>query len=723
MDLSKLNEKQREAVQTTEGALLVVAGAGSGKTRVLTNRIAYLIHEKNVNPWNILALTFTNKAASEMKSRIKTIVGEKSKYVWAGTFHSICSKILRVHAQELGYSSNFIIYDSSDQKSLVKSVMKGLEISEKEISPNYVLSEISMAKNCMISPDVYKKTTDFDKDRENVSKIYPLYTKELKDNNAMDFDDLILKVIELFKSKPEILEIYADKFRYIHVDEYQDTNLSQYELVQILSKKHNNICVVGDQDQSIYSWRGADIRNIKEFEKDFKNSRTILLEQNYRSTKNILNLANAVISNNDDRIEKKLWTDNESGEKISYYCAKNEEDEARYVAGIIMEGINSGRKFGDFAVMYRSNSQSRDFEQYFAINSIPYKIVGGLKFYDRKEIKDIHAFLRLVTNPNDSVAGLRVINEPRRGIGAKTTERLLRFASVNSINFMDSIKESLEQKLFKGNTFAGLKEFYDLISSAREVFKTSKPSELVKYFLEESGYLENLKQDKTPESNSRLENIDELLSLFMNNEKNDPDFSLTKYLEDISLLSDQDDIDFEQEDMVLFMTFHSAKGLEFPVVFMVGMEENIFPSYYSSGDGMYEERRLCYVGITRAIEELHLSHAEIRFRFGKHQVNRPSMFLEEMPEEYLKRISPYKREFINNDGPVSRVKNEEKLTAKEILNPNEIFVGSKIKHKMFGRGVVIRMNERNDDIELLIAFDNKGLKKLMLSKSPLEIYV
>lgn len=727
MDLKKLNDRQLEAVKYTDGALLVLAGAGSGKTRVLTYRIAYLIDDLGVDPYSILALTFTNKAANEMKHRIESVVGDRAAYVWAGTFHSVCSKILRRHASELGYSSNFAIYDSADQKSLVKSIMKSLNLDPKDLSPNFVLSEISMAKNKMLSVSDYRDSTFLDDDRERVADIIPIYNKVLFDNNAMDFDDLIIKTIDLFKSSDEILGIYSNRFKYIHVDEYQDTNSSQYILVKLLSSVHKNICAVGDQDQSIYSWRGADIRNIRDFEKDFESAKTVLLEQNYRSSANILGLANALISNNDDRIDKNLWTESASGEKIRYYLANNEEDEARYVAKTVMEGRNKGRNFGDYAVMYRSNSQSRDFEQFFAVNGIPYKIVGGLKYYDRKEIKDLLAYLRVVLNPNDSVAGLRVINEPRRGIGAKTVEKIMRFASVNEIGFLEAVQRAIDEKLFKGKAREGLVDFFGSIQSSVKMLDNSKPSEILNNILSRTGYLKILEDARTMESNSRIENIQELISQIMNLESTRENFTLADYLEDVSLLSDVDQIDEDESGAVLFMTLHSAKGLEFPVVFMVGLEENIFPSYYAStGDrGIDEERRLCYVGITRAMEELHVTHADMRFRFGKHSVNRPSVFLEEMPEEFLERITPAKREYINNDGPVSRVKMNGKFSDEQrsvsALSADDICVGSKVKHKFFGRGVVIRMNDRSGDKELLVAFDDKGLKNLMLSSAPLDV--
>ncbi len=727
MNLDSLNDRQKEAVLHTDGALLVMAGAGSGKTRVLTQRIAYLIKEKGVMPYNILALTFTNKAAAEMKERITRAVGSEAREVWAGTFHSVCAKILRIDGAYIGYTSDFAIYDNTDQTSLIKKIIKSLNIKDEDLKPKFVISEISKAKNAMVDPKQYEDDlSGLDEKREHVAKIYTLYQDHLKKNNAMDFNDLILKTLELFKANPEVEKKYARRFEYIHVDEYQDTNLPQYFLVRLLSLHHGNICVVGDGDQSIYSWRGADIRNINEFEKDFAGAKVVKLEQNYRSTSNILNLANAVIANNTGRIEKDLWTQKKGGTKPTYYCAKSGSDEARYVLSQILKGYDEGRKFSDFAIMYRTNSQSSEFEQVLMQYRIPYKIVGGLKFFQRLEIKDVHAYLRLVVNPDDSVAGMRVINSPKRGIGAKSVERILQYVDVHNLGFMPAIKECISEGLFKGKALQGLKDFVNVIDSARDGIEDKKPSELLAEILDLSGYTLSLLNENTKESMARVENIDELVSQVMNRENKEAGLTLGQYLEDISLMSEQDDINSEVEDKVLLMTLHSAKGLEFPVVFLVGLEEGIFPSFYAESEGtLDEERRLCYVGITRAEEELYITHAEIRFRFGKQKANRASIFIEEMPEDMLEsKNGRIKKEYVKNEEKVSRVKTKANITKPVMVNEysaDDFMIGTKIKHSFFGKGTIIKIDNDGHDTELVVAFDSKGIKKLMLSKSPIDI--
>ncbi len=727
MNLDSLNNRQREAVLYTEGPLLVMAGAGSGKTRVLTQRIAYLIEEKGVMPYNILALTFTNKAAQEMKDRITNAVGVEARDVWAGTFHSVCAKILRIDGAYIGYSSDFAIYDQTDQTSLIKKIIKSLNIKDEDLKPKFVLSEISRAKNAMVDAEQYQDNlSSFDEKREHVAKIYKLYQDHLKKNNAMDFNDLILKTLELFKANPEVEKKYARRFEYIHVDEYQDTNLPQYFLVRLLSLHHGNICVVGDSDQSIYSWRGADIRNINEFEKDFAGAKVVKLEQNYRSTSNILDLANAVIANNTGRIEKALWTQKKGGTKPKYYCAKSGGDEARYVLSQILKGYDEGRKFSDFAIMYRTNSQSSEFEQVLMQYRIPYKIVGGLKFFQRLEIKDVHAYLRLVVNPDDSVAGMRVINSPKRGIGAKSVERILQYADVHNLGFMDAIKDCINEGLFKGKALQGLKDFVNVIDSAREGIEDKKPSELLAEILDMSGYTLALLNENTKEAMARVENIDELVSQVMNRENKEEGLTLGQYLEDISLMSEQDDINSAVEDKVLLMTLHSAKGLEFPVVFLVGLEEGIFPSFYAEAEGnLDEERRLCYVGITRAEEELYITHAEFRFRFGKQKVNRASIFIEEMPEDMLEsKNGRIKKDYVKNQEKVSRVKTKANITKPVMVNEysaDDFMIGTKIKHSFFGKGTIIKIDKDGDDAELVVAFDSKGIKKLLLSMSQIDI--
>lgn len=727
MNLDHLNERQREAVLHTEGPLLVMAGAGSGKTRVLTQRIAYLIQEKGVKPYHILALTFTNKAAGEMKERIAKAVGPAANEVWAGTFHSVCAKILRIDGAYIGYGSDFAIYDNADQNSLIGKIIKSLDISDEDLKAKTVLSEISRAKNLMLGPKDYEASLSSQDERgARIAKIYAIYEDHLRKNNAMDFNDLIGKTLELFKKSPETEKKYAQRFEYIHVDEYQDTNQPQYYLVRLLSLHHGNVCVVGDQDQSIYSWRGADIRNINEFEKDFAGAKLVKLEQNYRSTSNILNLANALIANNRDRIKKNLWTDKKVGSKPRYYCARSGGDEARFVLSQILKGYEDGRKFGDFAILYRSNSQSNEFEQTLMSYRIPYKVVGGLKFFQRAEIKDIHAYLRLVANPNDTVAGMRVINAPKRGIGDKTLEKILQYGDLYDLGFMDAIDRCIEEELFKGKALAGLKEFSQLIREVREGIEEKRVSEILAELIDKSSYTLTLLNEKTQEAMSRVENIDELVSQIMNRESKDEGLTVSQYLEDISLMSEQDDLSSDAEDKVLLMTLHSAKGLEFPVVFLVGMEEGIFPSFYAEKEGnLDEERRLCYVGITRAEEELYITHAEIRYRFGKEKVNRASIFIEEMPEDMLDASNGrIKKEYVKNDGPVSRVKAQSTSTqplAESVYESDDFAVGTKIKHKFFGKGTVIKIEGHGEDTELMVAFDNKGIKKLLLSKSPIDI--
>ncbi len=603
-----------------------------------------------------------------------------------------------------------------------------MELIEEDIKIKFVISEISNAKNANKNPSDYSiEVETYDKRREYVAEIYKKYQEHLVKNNAMDFNDLILNVLLLFKENPDIEKKYANRFEYIHVDEYQDTNLPQYFLLRLLSLSHGNICVVGDGDQSIYSWRGADIRNINEFEKDFAGAKVVMLEQNYRSTSRILDLANEVISNNRGRKEKKLWTDKKGGRKPKYYCAKNSRDEAWYVFNEIMKGYDEGRKFSDFAIMYRTNSQSSEFEQVFMSNRLPYKIVGGLKFYQRAEIKDVHAYLRFVINPDDTVSGMRIINNPKRAIGAKTLEKILQFQDLHSLGFLEVIDRIIEEKLFKGKAMQGLEDFSELIHGVREGIEDKKTSEILSEIIDKSGYNLNLLQENTKESLNRVENIDELVSQIMNRESKEEGLTLQKYLEDIALMSEQDDIANNSDDKVLLMTLHSAKGLEFPVVFLVGLEENIFPSFFAEEEGnIDEERRLCYVGITRAERELHISHAELRYRFGSEKVSKPSRFLDEMPDEMLDVKGKIKKEYTKNDGEVSRVKSTSYSSSSPVMtisqvDEDDVIIGSKIKHKFFGKGTVIKTQKRDGDTELTVAFDSRGIKKIMLSMSDIDI--
>ena len=706
------------------GPLLVVAGAGSGKTRVLTNRIAYLIEEKNVFPSSILAYTFTNKASNEMKERIEKLIGGESRGIWMGTFHSICVRILRGDCSKIGYKRDFVIYDTSDQKTLVKECMKELNIDEKKIPVNSVIYKISSAKNDFIYPEEFMNQNIGTYPDEIIGKVYELYQKKIKKNNAMDFDDLILNTIKLFKENEDVLDYYRFKFKYIHVDEYQDTNKAQYTLIKLLSSGYNNICVVGDDDQSIYGWRGADVRNIYEFEDDYEDAKVIKLEQNYRSSKKILSAANSVISINKYRKNKSLWTENEEGENIRYYKASDEYDEGRFVVSEILKGIrNEGKAYSDYAVLYRTNAQSRVFEEIMIRNSINYKIVGGQKFYDRKEIKDILSYLKLIQNQNDDIGFLRVVNSPKRGIGAKTIEKIRDFSLKNDISFFESARMMSDKGEFSRKANEGLKSFVKLIDSISEKLSDLKATNVIENLIEKSGYIENLRLEDTIESQSRIENIKELQSGIIDFEKNSEEPTLENYLAEISLRSDIDSLE-DEGNQVLLMTIHSAKGLEFKVVFLVGFEDGIFPSSRCIEDDyeLEEERRLCYVAITRAEELLYISHASMRNHFGKTSVNPPSRFLEDIPSDKFFSLNgdieyKSKKKKVEFPGSMETVKS----SSKDYSNTcsKEIFPGAKVFHESFGEGTVISYNKDSDIAT--IAFDKRGIKKLQLSLAPLEI--
>lgn len=602
-----LNDKQKEAVLATDGPCLVIAGAGSGKTKVLTHKIAYLMQEKNVKPWNILAITFTNKAANEMKERVEKLVGDVAKDMWIGTFHSICVRILRRYIDRIGFTSSFIIFDSSDQRTLVKQCLKQLNVDDKMFTDRAVLSEISNAKNEMLEPDMYKLRTNNELRKETIAKVYELYQKRLRENNAIDFDDIINYTIKILSENPDVLEYYAEKFEYVLVDEYQDTNKAQFTLVSILAARHGNITVVGDNDQGIYSFRGADITNILNFEKDFPGTKIIKLEQNYRCTQNILDAANAVIKNNETKYEKKLWTENGKGGMISIYRGTDEYDEANFV----VENINRLRReeymtYNDFAVLYRMNSQSRAIEDILRRENVPYKIIGGLKFYERKEIKDTIAYLRLIQNPSDNLSLTRVINEPKRGIGKTSLDNVQDLAIQTETSMYDVIKRADEFGL--NRVFVNSREFVSQIEELRAKKDDIKISDLIKETLNKTGYTKALEDEDTTEAETRLENIEEFLTVAMEFEEQMAENSLEEFLEGITLSSDVDNTD-DSEDSVTLMTLHSAKGLEFPAVFLVGMEEGIFPGYKSIGEPkeLEEERRLCYVGITRAKQNLFIA--------------------------------------------------------------------------------------------------------------------
>ena len=724
MDINKLNKMQRLAVTTTEGAVLILAGAGSGKTRVITNKIAYLIEEKNVNPYNILAITFTNKAAKEMLLRVEEMIGEDSKRVWISTFHAFCTKVLRMEAHHLNYDNNFTIYDTSDKQTLIKNCMDALDYNKQSISPSLIAAEISRAKDSMIDVREYENTYESDYIGSKVSKVYALYQEELKKNNAMDFDDLIYNCIRLFKEHKDVLEKYQFKFKYIMVDEYQDTNFSQYMLIKMLSDIHKNICVVGDDDQSIYTWRGADIRNILEFEKDFDNVLQIKLEQNYRSTSNIINAAHSVIKKNNERKEKKIWTDANEGEKIKLYSATSERDESNYVAINIRKMVeNQCYDYKDFAVLYRANSLSRNYEEAFMKYGIPYKIFGGLKFYDRMEIKDILAYLRIIDNKYDDISLKRIINVPKRSIGAKTIEKLESYSRQNNMSILDAMDE-IDNIVSTTKTRESVKKFKVLISSLKSLSKVISVSELLDKVLENTNYKKIYLEENSIESQSRLENIEELKSVVKEFELNSQDKTLSGFLQNATLSTDMDE-NIKNDNFVSLMTIHSSKGLEFRVVFLVALEEDIFPSSRSilEESKLEEERRLCYVAITRAKEKLFMTRTTMRMLYGKTNCNPVSRFVGEIDTDFIE---------CDNKDIVQKKSNKEdesyslynkyvekyKLINKNKKNdPQELSVGTKVKHKTFGMGTVVGKIGG----KFTIAFDKVGVKTIDTTVIKLEI--
>jgi DNA helicase-2/ATP-dependent DNA helicase PcrA len=644
--IQALNPPQRQAVETVDGPLLIMAGAGSGKTRVLTHRIAYLIAAKKAAPWSILAITFTNKAAREMQERVSKLVGPNGRDIWVSTFHSMCVRILRKDISRIGFTSNFTILDSGDQLSVIKACMKELNIDTKKFEPKAVQAAMGTAKNELKTPEMVENQIGdyFD---GIVAKVYKLYQKKLKHNNSLDFDDLIMSTIQLFKEEPEVLEFYQNKFQYIHVDEYQDTNRAQYMLCLMLADKHKRICVVGDSDQSIYRWRGADISNILNFEKDYPKATTILLEQNYRSTSNILNAANKVIANNAGRKAKNLWTSKDGGPKIRLYQADSEHEEGYFITSEINKRVGSGKGYHEHAILYRTNAQSRVIEEILIKSDIPYQIVGGIKFYDRKEIKDILAYLRLVSNPHDDISFVRVVNVPKRGVGDTTIARLTETAARRGTSIF-AILDEVDAMELGGKAKHALADFHEMIDNLNRMVDYLSVTELTEKLLEMTEYRMELQREKTIESTARLENIDEFLSVTMEFEKRNEDKTLISFLTDLALIADIDSMnDTEDEkadssNAVVLMTMHSAKGLEFPVVFIVGMEEGVFPHSRATNDNeeLEEERRLAYVGITRAENELYLTCARMRTLFGRTNMNAPSRFLKEIPEELLEIASP-----------------------------------------------------------------------------------
>ena len=734
--LTGMNPEQARAVKKTEGPLLIMAGAGSGKTRVLTHRIAYLVVEKSVYPSKILAITFTNKAAREMRERIDDLLGSGTgERMWVSTFHSMCVRILRRNIDQIGYAKSFSILDSSDQLSVIKNVLKQLNLDPKQHAPRSLLGSISNAKNECIDEKMYRaQMNPMNPYEKTIADVYDGYAKRLRQNQSLDFDDLIMMTLVLFERVPEVLEFYQNKFQYIHVDEYQDTNNAQYRLVNMLAAKYNNLCVVGDSDQSIYRWRGADIGNILSFEKDHKDAEVIMLEQNYRSTKRILQAANDVITNNKTRYDKKLHTDNDEGDLINVYKANDEKDESQFVVGKILElQKEENLKLDQFAVLYRTNAQSRVIEEYLVKSNLDYTIVGGTKFYERKEIKDLLSYLRLVSNNEDDLALARVINEPKRGIGATSFEKMAHFA----ISHDRSIFDSLQEVDFMGLTGRAANEvakFHEMIAGFTKMQEYLSVSELVEEILNKSGYRDMLKNEKTIESESRLENIQEFLSVTNSFEERaeSEDKSLVAFLTDLALIADIDSLDEEENknaEKVVLMTMHGSKGLEYPVVFIIGMEENVFPHSRSMDDDeeMEEERRLAYVGITRAEKTLYLTSARFRTLYGRSSINSPSRFIAEISEGITEEISkdsgfsvgsipkrqgvpPARRSAVTK--PVYKASGGDKMGWS---------IGDKAVHKIWGTGMIVSVKGTGEEVELDIAFPNPvGIKRLLAKFAPIE---
>lgn len=724
-----LNEQQQEAVFCTEGPLLLLAGAGSGKTRVLTHRIAYLM-DQGVNPYHIMAITFTNKAAKEMRERVDDLVGFGAEHIWVSTFHSTCVRILRRHIDKLGYGNSFTIYDADDQKSLIKQICKQYKIDTKMMPERKIINEISSAKDEFMTPSEYETRHQYDFKKKKIAQIYKEYQKQLKANNALDFDDLIFKTVELFQFHPEVLDYYQERFRYIMVDEYQDTNTIQFQLVSMLARKYQNLCVVGDDDQSIYKFRGANVKNILNFENVFPEAVTIKLEQNYRSTKNILNAANEVIKHNKGRKTKKLWTENEEGDLIEFHQYGTEYEEARKIIHEIEDLSKEGYDYKNMAILYRTNAQSRVFEESFMIKNIPYRIVGGTNFYQRKEVKDILSYLKVVDNGLDDLAVRRIINVPRRGIGAATIEKINVYAVEHNVSFLDACFSSDSIDTL-GNAKKKINGFADLIREFRRKMQEGSLEELFKYITDETGYIANLKAEETEEAEGRIENINELLNKVVTYEQEAEEASLSELLEEIALVADIDNLE-DSDNRVVLMTLHSAKGLEFPYVFICGMEDGIFPSYMTvmseDDDDMEEERRLCYVGITRAKKKLYLSAAKRRMMQGRTQFNKVSRFIDEIPEQLLqldtgvnfKEKRPDKALFSSNRSNRFRKPYQAKSFTSTKMDTLPYDVGDMVKHIKFGKGKVLEIVSGGRDYEVTVDFEKTGVKKMFASFAKLK---
>jgi len=741
MNLDTLNPAQREAVEKTEGPVLILAGAGSGKTRVLTTRIAHLMEDKNVQAANILAITFTNKAAAEMRERVEETITElNTKDMWITTFHSCCVRILRKGINRIGYNRSFVIYDSADQVTLIKDCLKELNLSDKVFEPKSVISTISSAKDKLYSPAHFKEAYKDDARMSKIADIYALYQDRLKRNSALDFDDLIFKTVELFKEDPETLEFYRSRFKYIMVDEYQDTSKAQYELIKLLARQHQNICVVGDDDQSIYGWRGADIRNILEFEKDYDDVHVVKLEQNYRSTQIILDAANNVISNNIERKRKKLWSEQKDGELIKIQLATDEMDEAEFIADTISRLKRRDRRnFRDFAVLYRANAQARPIEDALNRSQIPYNIYGGTKFYERKEIKDLIAYLRVIQNPQDDISLRRIINVPRRGIGLRTIEKIEDRASLKQESLYSVLIDIDSNSDISTKARASISGFVDLMGTLRTIKEVYPVSKLIEKVLDTSGYIDELQKDsKKEEAEDRIENLKEFISVAIEFEQNSEETDLETFLTSVALTSESSED--EEDDRVSLMTIHTSKGLEFPVVFLTGMEEKLFPisrAIVSMRESdIEEERRLCYVGITRAKEELYMTLTQKRTLYGKTNPSVASRFMEELPKECIERLNKsdnelsyskasynildkYTKKYMNNiqkSTIAKKVNATVKDTSKE-TNVDDIKPGCKVHHPKFGVGTVVMMK----GTDVTIAFDNQGLKTINKEYTTLDL--
>lgn len=743
-----LNEQQKEAVFHTEGPLLILAGAGSGKTRVLTHRIAYLIEERGVNPWNILAITFTNKAAGEMRDRVDRLVGFGAESIWVSTFHSTCVRILRRYIDRIGFDTNFTIYDSDDQKSLMRDVCRVLDVDTKKYKERMFLSAISAAKDEMITPDEYELNAAGDFGKQKIAQVYREYERQLHANNALDFDDLLLKTVQLFQTQPDVLESYQERFRYIMVDEYQDTNTVQFKFVSLLAAKYQNLCVVGDDDQSIYKFRGANIRNILNFEQEFQNARVIKLEQNYRSTQNILNAANAVIQNNRGRKDKTLWTDNGDGEKVHLRQFDTAYDEAEFVADDIRKNIGNGGTYQDYAILYRTNAQSRMFEEKFVACNIPYKIVGGVNFYARREIKDLLCYLKTIDNGRDDLAVRRIINVPKRGIGLTTITRIQESAAAREIGFYEAL---LGLDLIPGVARAASKldSFVALIEYFKRRSEEVSITDLMNEIIEKTGYIENLEAEDKEDAQARIENIEELVSKIAAYEEQcaaeQVKPSLSQFLEEVALVADIDSLE-ENPDYVVLMTLHSAKGLEFPHVYLVGMEDGLFPSYMTitsdNDEDLEEERRLCYVGITRAEQELTMTCARKRMTRGETHYNRISRFLQEIPKELMENGSlPFDKE-MQKEREQELIRQNAYTQAKQAFRQKpfqnygiqkgakafavskekglDYQVGDRVRHIKFGEGTVKGILEGGRDFEVTVEFDTAGVKKMFATFAKLK---